>query len=131
MILYMCAFVFLACNSSAMLSPGFTALILPKKHTAVDKVDSPSKWRSQLKYLVNPSFIALIESDIVSLPAGRALAYDATLRNGDQVTCFLILEGEYKNEKWALLYKEDLPPVPIPDTNFDIVKKLYQLIKIA
>lgn len=129
MILYIFYFIFVACNSSAMLSAGLKALILPKKHTAVDKVDSRSKWRSQLKYIVNPSFIELIEADIVSLPAGRALAYDATLRNGDQVTCFLILEGEYKNEKWALLYKEDLPPVPIPDANFDIVKKLYQLIK--
>jgi hypothetical protein len=127
MILYIYAFVFfVTSSSSAMVFPTFNALCIAKRHDASDTVDSSAKWQAKLKYTVNPNLVALIVSGIVSLPEGKAVAYDATLRNGDQVTCFLILEGEFKNEKWALLYKQDLPPVPIPNTNFDIVKKIYQ-----
>lgn len=130
MILYIYAFAFfVTSSSSAMVSPTFNALSFPKRHDATDTVDSSPKWHAESKYTVNPNLVVRIVSGIVSLPEGKAVAYDATLRNGDQVTSFLILEGEFKNEKWALLYKKDLPPVPIPDVNFDIVKKIYQRSK--
>ena len=133
-------FIFVACNSSAMRKPTkYTRLSkepATKKHTAIKKVEASSipcesKWKAELtykEYKVKPSEINDIESETVLLPEGKALGYDAVLHNGDQVTCFLILEGEYTGEKWALLYKQDYLPIPIPADNFDIVKKLYDLI---
>lgn len=111
---------------------------LPVEKRAAIKIDTPttddsklSKWKPQIEYRVSPSLISYIEHQIVSLPAGngKAIGYDAILHNGDQVTCFLLFEGEYKGEKWALLYKNDAPPVPIPADNFDILKKLYNFTR--
>src|SRR5437868_5872020 len=108
MILYIFSLlIFVACNSSAMLSTGFAALIFPKKNTSAKKIDPlaascESKWRPKLKYVVSPNSIEFIETEIVSLPEGKAIGYDALLYTGDQVTCFLILEGVYAGEKWAL-----------------------------
>lgn len=112
----------------------------PKKQTVVAKSESSpipieSRWKPTLDFTVNPKTIKSIRAEPVPFPEGIAQGYNAILYNGNEVTCFLILEGKYKGEKWALLYvateEEEEPfPTPIPAENFDILERYNQTNKI-
>lgn len=61
------------------------------------------------------------------------LAFEAILRNGDEVGCF-----EFRTEPkqimaflWTVLFEEPLDPIAIPNENFDIIKNHFENIQLA
>lgn len=106
-------------------------ITLTKKRTARLKPPAllqkpkPCGWNAVVNYIVKPISIKHITSEIVSTEQGSAIAYEATLYNGNQITCFSLIEGQYAGEKWALLYEKGYEPVPVPSENFNLVDNAY------
>ncbi len=133
MILFIALWVILFAHNTQTFERAKSAsdLTLTKKRAARLKPSAlPQKpkscpWTAVYNYIVKPISIKHITSEIVSTEQGSAIAYEATLYNGNQITCFSLIEGQYAGEKWALLYQKGYEPVPIPSENFDLVHNAY------
>ena len=73
-------------------------------------------------FLVNPDNVTKITFERVHSKDGNALGYEATLKDGSQVSCFYLLDGNYKDEIWALLW-------PVEGKASPYLYKIFLLLK--
>lgn len=98
---------------------------------AIDIVPAPKQ--TSRYFIVNPQDILHINTANMHIDNQDVLAFEAILRNGDEVGCF-----EFRTEPkqimaflWTVLFEEPLDPIAIPNENFDIIKNHFENIQLA
>lgn len=98
-----------------------------------ERIGSAKGWQGTYIVPTSKIDITTISTDLVEIKEVgiRAQVYEATLIDGNEVSCFLILDGPNKNEIWAtlllpsLINEEEPNTICISPENYKILKDLY------